>query len=275
MSQTEAAVELRAGNLTCYFVRHGERVDHVDESWAQTAPAPYDPPLTQEGRRQAQRTGALICRLEQEGEGAGAAQQTSYRILTSPFLRCAQTAEELYRGFRREECAQGSSSSKGSPWMVAVEPGLSEVLSENYFAQRPPDGIIAARRGEIAGGAVCDGMAHDDAYVAARDALPGYPEHFQDMMARFVATLDYVAGTLLAADGPRQVVVLVTHGAGINALLWATARQLRGSDVPYCCLSRARVVSRLPQQPSDAPRMPGHMWAVDYQAYSEHLFPRL
>ncbi|KAJ1725627.1 hypothetical protein LPJ61_005630 [Coemansia biformis] len=293
------AIPLPLGGLTCFFVRHGERVDHIDDSWAQTAPEPYDPPLTRDGHEQALRTGALIYSLEQQAlqqQGPGPPPQTTYRVITSPFLRCAQTAEGLFRGFQQEEQAsQGTGVVATGPWTVAVEPGLSEVMNENYFAHPPPETIITRRRSDLASGAVHCSMRHDDAYVPARDCLPEYPEGFQSMLARFVSTLDYTTSALVeqparqeagagVADcsgvrpSPRSVVILVTHGAGVSALLWATTLKPGFNDVPYCCLTRARIVSRRksqPLQPFGTSRIPAYTWDVDYRAYASHINPRL
>ncbi|KAF9199907.1 hypothetical protein BGZ49_009913 [Haplosporangium sp. Z 27] len=47
-------------NISLYFVRHGQRLDQVDPSWAETSPCPQDPPLTDQGKRQARQTGKMI-----------------------------------------------------------------------------------------------------------------------------------------------------------------------------------------------------------------------
>ncbi len=39
------------------IVRHGERLDRVDYNWVTNADRPYDPPLTDQGVREARRTG--------------------------------------------------------------------------------------------------------------------------------------------------------------------------------------------------------------------------
>ncbi|KAG0299380.1 hypothetical protein BGZ97_003729, partial [Linnemannia gamsii] len=47
-------------NISLYFVRHGQRIDQVDSSWATTSPCPQDPPLTKLGKLQSQQTGKMI-----------------------------------------------------------------------------------------------------------------------------------------------------------------------------------------------------------------------
>ncbi|KAJ1855077.1 hypothetical protein GGH12_001761 [Coemansia sp. RSA 1822] len=273
-------IPLPVGCVTCYFVRHGERIDHIDETWAQSAQTPYDPPLTNDGHLQAQRTGALIHTLEHQAQVTGGTQRTEYLVLTSPFLRCVQTSEELCRGFQRQHTQMHSNLN--TEWRMAVEPGLCEVMSENYFAEPVPDSLIDQRISDITRNTVCTNMAYDTTYTQVKQELPTYPENFQDMMARFVGTLDYTTSRQIdeislaqagVETGVRKVVVMVTHGAGVGSLLWATTRQPGAHTVPYCCLTRAQIVAR-PAQPLaqfGTTRMPAHQWTVDYRAYAEHL----
>ncbi|KAJ2557954.1 hypothetical protein GGH95_005082, partial [Coemansia sp. RSA 1836] len=66
---------------------------------------------------------------------------------------------------------------------------------------------------------------YDAGYRAVCEELPEFPEDFQMMMARFVAVLDRIALRFIGGSR-RVVVVLVTHGAGVAALRWATTRKL-------------------------------------------------
>ena len=36
-----------------FIIRHGERLDNVDYGWVMKAERPYDPPLTEDGTREA------------------------------------------------------------------------------------------------------------------------------------------------------------------------------------------------------------------------------
>lgn len=95
---------------TVWIVRHGSRKDFEDPEWHRTAARPYDPPLSEEGRRQAQETGRRLVR------------ENITHIWSSPFLRCVQTAqliaEEIDGSFKLEE-------------------GLSEWLNPDWFSYRP------------------------------------------------------------------------------------------------------------------------------------------
>ena len=40
-----------------FIIRHGERLDNVDYEWVRRAERPYDPPLTEDGLREAREAG--------------------------------------------------------------------------------------------------------------------------------------------------------------------------------------------------------------------------
>ncbi|KAJ1645465.1 hypothetical protein LPJ64_002934 [Coemansia asiatica] len=263
--------------LTCYFVRHGERIDHIDDDWVHTATTPYDPPLTRHGIVQAHRTGALISQLEQQ---ASIAHKTEYLVLTSPFLRCVQTAQAIHEGFQQQ---QNKYALDIEPWRISVEPGLCEMMSENYFSEQVPDSIIDKSTRDIHSKRLCCEMVYSEDYEQIRKTLPRYSEEFQDMMARFVSTLDIVVSRMvdmrmkrraMGAEDPRVVVVFVTHGAGIGSLLWATTLKPGSNDVDYCSLTRAELVSRktlLPLTQFGTSRVPAYSWTVGPKAYSKHI----
>ncbi|KAF9380828.1 hypothetical protein CPC16_010130, partial [Podila verticillata] len=157
-------------NINLYFVRHGQRIDQIDSTWAATSPCPQDPPLTDQGRKQARQTGKMIrdFALEQShhnkrtnprssqdaarntslqritppespdlGRGptssngstrtTGATSSSSsstrrhhFAIVTSPFLRCAQTAIEMAIGIRSDYHHNEQDTTT-----IAVEAGLA------------------------------------------------------------------------------------------------------------------------------------------------------
>ncbi|KAJ2696166.1 hypothetical protein FB645_006281 [Coemansia sp. IMI 203386] len=275
--KSASLVPLPEHTLTCYFVRHGERIDHVDDDWVLTASTPYDPPLTPHGLEQARRTGVLIDQLERQ---TNQIHKTEYLVLTSPFQRCVQTAQALYEGFQQQQ--QQSGHAPEPSWRISVEPSLCEMMSENYFSEQVPDSIIDKSVENIRSKNMCKDMDYYEDYVQIQRTLPRYPEVFQDMMARFVSTLDMVVTRMvdmrmkrriLGIDDPRVVVVFVTHGAGIGSLLWATTLKPGSNDVDYCSLTRAELAARkalgsLPQFGTS--RVPAYSWRVGPKTYSKH-----
>jgi len=100
----------RAGQRTIWLVRHGLRQDFVQKDWGKTAERPHDTPLATEGRLQAKETGLF---LKDKGVDV---------IYSSPFLRAVETAS-------------GISDVIGAP--IRIEHGLSEVLKQEWFPEKP------------------------------------------------------------------------------------------------------------------------------------------
>ena len=95
---------------TVWIVRHGDRRDFVDPTWARRAARPEDPPLARSGIVQAR---AVARRLR--GERVA-------HLFSSPFLRTVETAHHVAAALDLR---------------IKVEPGLSEWLSVAWFPQPP------------------------------------------------------------------------------------------------------------------------------------------
>ena len=48
-----------------FIIRHGERLDNVDYDWVRWAERPYDPPLTDDGVKEASEAGERLNRQRQ------------------------------------------------------------------------------------------------------------------------------------------------------------------------------------------------------------------
>lgn len=95
-------------------MRHGDRFDNFDRTWAATAARPWDPPLSEPGRKRAFETGGRICR---------SVGFPIRRIFVSPFLRCVQTAVELVASLSTVD--EGCTAVTGGG--VTVEPSKVKV----------------------------------------------------------------------------------------------------------------------------------------------------
>ncbi|KAF8950915.1 hypothetical protein BGZ52_001081 [Haplosporangium bisporale] len=306
-------------NINLYFVRHGQRIDQIDSTWAATSPCPQDPPLTDQGRKQARQTGKMIrdFALEQShhnnrtnprssqdaarntslqritppespdlGRGptssngstrtTGATSSSSsstrrhhFAIVTSPFLRCAQTAIEMAIGIRK--------------W-----------LSLEYAAEPVPDSIIVQRMQEFA----LARREHEQfysidwKYLAQERTLPNWPETREDMQRRCDRALAHIIhsyGRVLQNNMEMDLsIVFVTHASPINALLEACLQTPVLVPVPNCSISRCRwTPSKSASEQQEATQgLPdvlmrskvsqtvnqehGH-WLLDYQTYTRHL----
>ncbi|KAG0044505.1 hypothetical protein BGZ83_010270 [Gryganskiella cystojenkinii] len=345
-------------NISLYFVRHGQRIDQVDRTWAQSSPCPQDPPLTDLGKSQARQTGKIIRDFSLEscsnnsnnslscststlvndstptsmsssnswsvqrntppespdpaavesdfqtgersapqvltttttretrrrsGGGSNTRRPHHFAIVTSPFLRCSQTAIEMAIGIRTADTSLAtvtsaasaaatsfsSSSSSSSPPQpgsqdrarqaavnqaagdrdlvtIAVESGLAEWLSLQYVSEPVPNSIIVQRIQDFA----MSRHEHTPYYTVdwkyqARDrALPDWPEEREDMQDRLDRTLNHILTSYSAAATDRDLsIIFVTHASPVNALLEACLQTPILVPVPNCSISRCRWIS--------------------------------
>ncbi|CAF9905268.1 MAG: hypothetical protein HETSPECPRED_004933 [Heterodermia speciosa] len=126
--------------------RHGSRLDVADKQWHLTSPAPYDPPLTYNGWRQAHALGSRIATILHhrqtvpdfhlpnaalkhssiaEDESRSNAGQRKHKVIihTSPFLRCIQTSIGISGGMAEAHMSsQNSHSSESRHTMHSAHP---------------------------------------------------------------------------------------------------------------------------------------------------------
>ncbi len=95
---------------TIWIVRHGNRADFVDPTWSARAARPFDPPLSPDGRLQAQ---CLAQRLKSE---------PIRHVFVSPFLRTLETAAPVAEALKLP---------------LKIEPGLGEFLYPAWFKTAP------------------------------------------------------------------------------------------------------------------------------------------
>lgn len=96
--------------MSCWIVRHGERIDKVNKNWKnQNKTKCHDPPLTGTGKWQAKLSGRNIRRRETS--------KIKY-IYTSPFTRCIETSLEMLKEIRKKypEC------------LIRIELGITECI---------------------------------------------------------------------------------------------------------------------------------------------------
>ena len=192
-------------------VRHGQRADHADHNWHETAERPHDPPLTEFGKEQAAATGAA---LHVERVDA---------VYSSPFTRCMETAAAI---------------AKEHGLQIRVEPGIGEMLADSKehgwgFEEEPyTDKEFGAKR--LAKRFNVDAR-YMPIYKTAADAGTGdrisFPESWSQATARYQHTLCEVQRT-------EPFAVLVTHGAGVKSIAESVLSEDDVDDCNYCCITQ-------------------------------------
>jgi broad specificity phosphatase PhoE len=247
---------------TIFFLRHGARLDQFDPEWHLSSPTPYDPPLTTRGVAQARQTGSAI---------KDSLPRSKHRIIlhTSPFLRCIQTALALAAGVEEKV-------------LLRIDAWLGEWLTPDYYTDidPPPPGrqLCSSALTGLAGRT--DGIGVDWMWDSMKLGDGGeYGEEWGSMHERFHAGLKRLLrhyedeakneAKMMngdAGEGVQTVVILVTHGAGCNALLGALSHKPVLTDIPISSLSMA--VLR-PSTPSTFP--PPVEYDLLLQASTAHL----
>eukprot|EP00756_Hemistasia_phaeocysticola_P001979 Hpha_TRINITY_DN11372_c0_g1::TRINITY_DN11372_c0_g1_i1::g.63095::m.63095 len=166
-----------------YVVRHGERVDEVEPDWVARAERPYDPPVTDTGRAQADQLGRLLVARE----GA----QRPVHVVSSPFTRCVQTAERIVSVLREA----------GPDGELLVSNALSEVMSPEVLKTTTPPSLPEL-----------------SLPLAEPVALAEFPERREAAMERYDSVLGRAGGLAQLAGAS---FVLVTHGEAVGrAVAW-------------------------------------------------------
>lgn len=231
-------------------VRHASRQDKLDPEWPNYSPTPYDPPLSTDGFAQADSAGAKIAALLNHLDAIKSAsqcpagtlgarfQESNVVIHSSPFLRCVQTAQYIAKHVKCER--------------IRLDAAFGEWLTPDYFEHcaPPPDDNHRALSQSSRQWLDNHGSGHlvDNYWPLSELGNSGqYGETYDELRARFGSGVDnliqvygppphakppgspmsqssshsreLVARSRSVSFSGSQTIVIVTHGAGCNALL--------------------------------------------------------
>ncbi|KAF7849192.1 hypothetical protein BT93_L1093 [Corymbia citriodora subsp. variegata] len=131
MASTVGPDQLPSHSQHVLVMRHGDRSDDsVDQSWWMRVPRPWDAPLAAAGQIRALETGKKL---------QAQLRFPIHRVITSPFRRCIETAQELIAGLSKMDgdaanvVAGEDGDSTDSPTSrikVSIEYGMCEILND-------------------------------------------------------------------------------------------------------------------------------------------------
>ncbi|XP_051129243.1 uncharacterized protein LOC127250127 [Andrographis paniculata] len=212
-------------------MRHGDRLDNSSPLWAASALRPWDPPLDDNGKVRAFRTGEKL--RDQLGVPI-------HRVFVSPFLRCLETAAQAISALCSVGKDSGGSSDLSVNGMVldpsrikvSVEFGLSEML--NTLAIRasvaPKDGRFSFNISQCE--AVLPAGTVDNSVELVYKEVPKWQETLEGARARYVEVIKK-----LAEKYPSENLLLVTHGEGVGSAVSRFIPGVMVCDVEYCAYS--------------------------------------
>ncbi|XAR63241.1 hypothetical protein NMG60_11023116 [Bertholletia excelsa] len=244
-------------------MRHGDRLDNVDLTWAKKAARPWDPPLVKDGKVRAFFTGRRL--RTQLGFRI-------HRVFVSPFLRCVQTASEVVSALCAldEDADRNNVDSDGLQidaskikildhfikkkffvkhaivnshfqkindklFQVSIELGLCEML--NNIAIRPDvapkDGKFGFNISELEG--ILPAGTVDHSAERVYQELPAWEETSIDARNRYSKIIK-----ALADKFPSENLLLITHGEGVRVSVSALMKNVEVERIHYCAYLHSR-----------------------------------
>ncbi|KAH9603046.1 hypothetical protein KSS87_006281 [Heliosperma pusillum] len=196
-------------------MRHGDRRDNFDPNWVKTAARPWDPPLIEEGRARAFRTGLEL----RDSLGF-----PINRVFVSPFLRCVETASEAVSAL--------CSAEHGG---VSIEYGLCEMLNEAAIRPQcaPKDGKFPFNISELE--AMLPAGTVDGTAEKIYPEMPSWGEAVSASRSRYGHIIQ-----ALADKYPSENLLLVTHGEGVGTSVSTFMKDADVYEVNYCAYSHVR-----------------------------------
>ena len=204
-----------------YCMRHGEREDSVNKEWIKLTDRPYDPPLTAQGRMDAKATAQEILKRERE--------EWPSTIVTSPFLRCIQTAAVVYNELSVNGIYCGN---------IIVDYELSEIhhpqvlhTIDNIAPTFSEDSIRSAIQIAV------DGQNFETPHegtIKPRVVFLGIPINFPERREEaHVRYINYFCSTVPTTSN----CVLVTHGEAVSCSISSINDNLQVFNTDYCSYS--------------------------------------
>ncbi|KAF9930293.1 hypothetical protein BGZ65_005417 [Modicella reniformis] len=150
-----------------------------------------------------------------------------FAIVTSPFLRCSQTAIEIAIGMKMATADSETTATTGPQQVPPIMIDTAEIcdekwLSLEYVSEPVSDSIIVQRMQDFAKARRNHEKYYsiDWKYIAKDRQLPTWPETREDMQARQERALDHILEVytrVVAKDKDRDLsIVFVTHASPVN-----------------------------------------------------------
>lgn len=193
------------------------------------AARPWDPALTEKGKMQAWRAGRKI-RLED---------WNVTRIVTSPFLRCVQTAVEVIAGFcLLPQSVEGSESGNGSPAPVltikaSIEFGMAEMIRGQWAFNPSEDDPWTLGLAELY--SMLPTESYDPSFQPIREKLPLSWESVADVQTRYTSTFQKIANRY-----PDENILCITDGEGVMQSVSMTWPRTEVHGVANCAYSHGQ-----------------------------------
>eukprot|EP00897_Mesotaenium_endlicherianum_P010939 jgi/Mesen1/9874/ME000070S09153 len=268
-----------------FVMRHAERRDFVEPTWALSTDRPWDPPLTDWGKWQAHQVGM---RLKREGWNVT-------RIVCSPYLRCVETAAEVAMALMSQEddvpplpvfqakpvrasrmvptrshfaqqlimktinaeatpTSKSNSKRQGETRLnlahlprakTQVKVSIDYGLSEVMSSQVNPDSVQWLPSTAELEALLPEGCVDHPRFAEVE--LPPWPEKIRHAVMRFVGTIDRIAEQFMDEN-----VLLISHAEAVHASIVRCKKEARVYNILFSAYSHMqRHVFRDPEDEDD------------------------
>lgn len=196
-----------ARRVAVAVMRHGERLDSASpKEWKTHEDSkryPFDPPLTNRGKHQ---VGGVVRDIDESCHGIRFSM-----VVSSPFIRCVETAIEACSALKLPLC---------------IDRSLSEIFCEGCIGRCDPKGPTLRSEEEILSRVPPD-LRRTCSIIGSS---PSWPESLQEGRMRIIRGVEKYAsrGVRLGGDS----FFLVTHGDGVAASLVVALAGANGQGSP-------------------------------------------
>lgn len=220
-----------------YAVRHGQRADDPCCNDSLSIELEFDPPLSKHGIAQAHVSGKYlkeaIANLERiSGE------TKKIIILSSPFLRCIQTAIFL-----------SNSLDNFHKNTIYINDEISEIQKSKFFSKNVLQDLHV--RKSISRKSLCDlsyarkisikekkffNKSGSTINFAKNELL--FPETISDCSSRFRRARKNITEKFLRNNFAKNIVILITHGIGVQCMIHELEPEKEIPQIDYCAMTQ-------------------------------------
>ena len=220
-----------------FAIRHGQRADDPISNEATSIELDYDPPLSTNGLLQAQLTGLylrdVIANIERiSGE------KKKIIILSSPFLRCIQTAIYLSNGLEHFH-----------KHTIYINDEISEIQKSKFFSKDVlPDlhfrkNSLSQKHYETSNNrkiSLKEKSFHKKSSSTSTYAKnsPIFPETIGDCSMRFKKARNNISQKYMRKNLSNTIVILVTHSIGVQCLIHDLEPEKEIPQIDYCSMTQ-------------------------------------
>jgi len=212
-----------------FLCRHGERADFGTQDDIAKMELPFDPHLTETGKKQARSAGFFIQRKAQEAVSTNLISTSTpkYLILSSPFLRCIETANQIAKVLKHENLYDNA---------IFLDNAICESLFLYYGPTVLADLYVRTKtKADI--GKYAD-IELKDSWIKG-NIVPEHPETNDSCRKRMEFGYKYIKDYLVSEEVYKDVVVImVSHGFPVRIVLETMVQYDTPPYVSYCSTSQ-------------------------------------